>query len=51
MADSPRVIFGNQPNIRIAVKYSNRTTMRAILRRDHKMPAHTVCAQFWHGTG
>src|SRR4051812_9595737 len=51
IADSPRVTCGSQPNIRIAVRYSSRTTMQSIVRDGGRTPAHTMCEQFWHGTG
>ncbi|MBM0239774.1 hypothetical protein JNW88_26420, partial [Micromonospora sp. ATA32] len=45
------VASGNQPNIRTALRYSSRTNTPAILRHCRETAAHTLCDEFWHGTG
>jgi hypothetical protein len=43
IAVSPRVAWGNQPNIRTAVMYIRRTSMLSIVRDGHRIPAHVMC--------
>jgi hypothetical protein len=39
------------PTSRIIITYTSRTTIIVILCPNRKIPAHSMCDDFWHGTG